>query len=197
MRVLLTALVVLCLVGCGESSEGDLLVSEELPAGPATPFDVPPGVRERTPFSPAVPADGYGIWIAAPSVVEFALGGSADRLRNFAYAPISLSYHLENSVLERAGVDRMTVIATSASTGRVYSATLEEDDPVDPPDEVPNPNPPLKGMRLELESVEGYYTFNLLQFLKLPATTDRYRVHVTLETFQSNVIEIALAKEKS
>ncbi|MEX2208179.1 MAG: hypothetical protein WEF50_18295 [Myxococcota bacterium] len=165
--------------------------------GYGTPFEVPPGLRARTPFSPPVDPDGYGIWIAAPETVEFDPAGRADRVGNFAYVPISLSYHLENALLERAGVDGMTVVATSTSTGRVYSAKLEEDDPAEPPSEEPNPNPPMKGMQLELESIEGYYTFNLLHFLELPPTSDRYRLHVTLETFQSNVIEVAMARQGS
>jgi hypothetical protein len=170
-------------------------VTEDLPAEYGTPFDVPPGFRARTPFSPSVDPDAYGIRIAAPRRVEFDPAGSADRVGSFAYVPISLSYHLENALLGRAGVDRMTVVATSSSTGAVYSARIAEDDPVDPPDEGPNPNPPMKGLRLEVESIEGYYTFNLLHFLPLPRKTDRYRMHVTLETFQSNVAEVELVQK--
>lgn len=161
-----------------------------------SPFDVKPGYKSETPFSPSVGDETHAIRIDIPPVVTFAPGASADAEEGFTYVPVSMSSIFPVSYARKWDVitAHMVVVAVNVRTGASWSAPIQEPDfepsPPDPPESDPEPGV----LRVESLSLR-YHTFNLAEVLSLPAEEATYRVHVMLEKHQSNVVTTELKKQ--
>lgn len=161
-----------------------------------SPFDVRPGYKDETPFSPTVEDGAQGIRIAIPPVVTFARGASSDSEEGFAYIPVSMTFLFPVSYASRfdAITAHMVAVAVDAKTGASFSAPIQEPDFVPSPPRPPEPAPGPGAVQVETLSLR-YLTFNLAQVLPLPVAEATYRVHVTLEQHQSNVVTTELNKQ--
>lgn len=161
-----------------------------------SPFDVRPGYKDETPFSPVVEDGAQGIRIAIPPEVTFARGASPDSEEGFTYIPVSMTFLFPVSYASRfdAIAAHMVAVAVDAKTGAAFSAPIQEPDFVPSPPAPPDPDPEPGAVRVETLSL-SYLTFNLAQVVPLPVAEATYRVHVTLEKHQSNVVTTELRKQ--
>ncbi|MBI3776154.1 MAG: hypothetical protein HY273_11490 [Gammaproteobacteria bacterium] len=151
----------------------------------ATPFDVPANYSGPTNFSPKVASDFVGLVIAAPEQVNVGQVSPGELV-----CPVSLTFEFNYaflSTIRGPETDHMVVVAIDAKTGKSYSNTLQRDDSV-PSDA--DDRPKLSAQEMQNIRSKGYFTFDLASVLQLPKKAATYRVHVTLEKYQSNVVTI-------
>lgn len=156
----------------------------------ATPFDITAGFRGPTKFMPRIDPDFKGIRINMPETVAVsAQGGNIAQ----GYIPISMTYQFSYAYIGKFDYIRhhMVVIAVDATTGRVYSGTLEE------PDETVSakkrPVPTAQELAEQEQTLaQSFLTFDLSKYLELPNKDAGYHVHVSLEQYQSNVVTFSL-----
>jgi hypothetical protein len=157
-----------------------------------TVFEVPPGFKDETPFSPRLEPGTVGIRISVPTEVGFSPAAGQHPAEPFAYVPVSFVYCFSLADWLKFGVieKRMMVMAVNASTGKSYVGALEQGDIV--PAELDYSHVPRA--RLEQAFNTRYFTANLVELLGLPEEEATYHVHVSLEEHQSNVERVALRK---
>jgi len=157
-----------------------------------SPFDVPIGYRSETNYSPVINNQFFGIKINSPEKITVKEALKMDRFGNNDYVPISLTHQFNLAYLRKFNniTDHMTVVAVNVKTGISFSGNLGDEDTAEYPDDAPY----LPEEELVNTFAEGFLTFNLLQVLNLPAESAAYFIHVTLEEYQSNVLQILLVR---
>ena len=158
-----------------------------------SPFDVRPGYRSSTNFSPILDDDYIGIRINAPKIVKFIPGVIMDDLGTFTYIPISLTYRFSLNYERKFDnmTDHMVVVAVDAITGESFSGTLENDESVE---YVPIDLAHVTEEGMSNTFATGYLTVNLVDYLDLPQLESKYNIHVTLEEHQTNTLTVELQK---
>lgn len=159
-----------------------------------SPFDVRPGYRSNTNFSPKIDDEFIGIRIDAPEVVKFIPDVIIDEFGTFAYIPVSLTYRFALSYEQKFDsiTDHMVIVAVDAVSGESFSSTLEVDESVE---HVPNDLSNVTEEELSNTFSTGYLTINLADYLDLPQIGSKLHIHVTLEEFQTNTVTVELQED--
>ncbi|HYO58700.1 hypothetical protein [Archangium sp.] len=162
------------------------------PSQARTVFDIRPGEGQDTPFSPVLDRRFVGIRIAAPPIVEYVPGLSYDPFDgDFLYVPISMTYQFSAAYFARFdAIDaHMVAMALNPRTGMSYCGAVRQGEVVKI----------SRGAPVPLEVLQRtfytrFLTFNLAQLLQLPDEDAVYHIHVTLETYQSNVVTLQMRR---
>lgn len=160
-----------------------------------SPFDVNPGYKSNTNYSPELDDSFIGIRISAPDIVKFTPGNIVDDLGSFVYIPISISYRFSIAYERKFDniTDHMVLVAVDSVTGTPYSETLQNDDSVE---YLPIDFPEVSEQELNSTFGTGFMTVNLIHFLQIPQRSGDYNIHITLEKYQSNLLTVELIEGK-
>jgi hypothetical protein len=143
--------------------------------------------------TPTVPDDFVGIRIDAPQEVRYAPGGRDPIDGTFTAIVICGVYCVEAAkVAHHPDPKRaMVVTAIGAATRQAFSSALAPNVSMPPPKDETPPDP--KGY--EGVAWQGYFNFNLLEYLDLPERPATYTVFVTLDEYRSNVVTVKVSRE--
>lgn len=192
--LVVTGVVVLQIISCTHSFQGTVMTDQIYPNSFNSPFDVRPGYRAKSTFSPELDENFVGIRIDAPKLATFNVGDSIDRFESFTNIPVSMAFRFSAAYEIKFDniSDHMAVVAVNSITGKSFSSTLQDEDPV-----IYTPTDFSKIAKEKLENTfnTGYLTFNVAQFLKIPQENATYDIHVTLEEYQSNVVTVTLQEK--
>lgn len=135
-----------------------------------------------SPPEPALP--WLGVVIRTPKRITFSKSDGCTRL------PVCAFYRISATAKTNAG---LLLFVKDLRNNKVTSGRISGKDPS--PDEPPPESKPIDPKLLEGVSTAGYYNPNLVEYIKLPAETATYDVHVEFAGLRSNVVRIELVAE--
>lgn len=162
----------------------------------SSPYEVRPGYRSKTDFSPLIKDKKSGLEISVPKINKFKPNEIIDGIDTFIYIPVSISYKF--SLAYESKFDNLTnhivIVAVNTVSGESFSATLEDegDDSEYRESDISH----INENDLNNTFSTGYLTVNLIDYINLPQEEAVYNIHATIEKFQSSQVTTSLIIDK-